>query len=85
MTEDIKQVHDFLHRVRNNAARNGVFLNADKTDFMCFNQKQETVLSSINNDNIKKVGDFKYLGGWIDNTENDVNVRKVLAWKHCNN
>ena len=33
---------------------------------------------------MKKVDNFKYLGAWIDNTENDVKVRKALAWKSCN-
>ena len=26
---------------------------------------------------------FKYLGAWIDETANDVKVRKALAWKSC--
>ena len=59
-------------------------LNADKTEFMSFNQAQETVLKSANNENIKKVDNFIYLGASIDNKVNDVKVKKALAWKSCN-
>ena len=40
VAEDIKQIKDFLHRVRNNAARIGQRLHADTTELMCLNQKQ---------------------------------------------
>ena len=33
---------------------------------------------------MKKVDNFKYLGAWINNTKNDVKVRKSQAWKSCN-
>ena len=49
---------------------------------MSFNQ--ETILKTVNNDNIKKVDNFKYLEAWIEDTTNDVKIRKALAWKPCN-
>ena len=51
---------------------------------MSFNQVKDAVLKTVNNENIKKVDNFKYLGAWIDDTANDVKVRKALAWKSCN-
>ena len=51
---------------------------------MSFNQVQDTVLKTVNNENIKKVDNFKYLRAWIDDTANDAKVRKALAWKSCN-
>ena len=51
---------------------------------MSFNQAQDSVLKTVNNENIKKVDNFKYLGAWIDDTANDVKVRKALASKACN-
>ena len=51
---------------------------------MSFNQVQVTVLKTVNKENIKKVDNFNYLGAWIDDTANDVKVRKVLALKSCN-
>ena len=84
VAEELEQAQDFLHCVQENAAKIGLHLNSDKTEFMSFNQVQDTVLKTVNNENIKKVDNFKYLGAWIDDTANDVTVRKALAWKSCN-
>ena len=84
VTEKLEQAQDFVHRVQENAAKIGLQLNSDKTEFMSFNQVQDTVLKTVNNDNIKKVDNFEYLGTWIDDTANDVKVRKTLAWNSCN-
>ena len=71
----MEQAQDFLHHVQHNTAKIELHLNADKTEFMSFNQEQEAVLKSFNNENIKKEDNFKYSRPWIDNTENDVKVR----------
>ena len=84
VTEELEQAQDFLHRVQENAAKIGLHLNSDKIEFVSFNQAQDSVLKTVNNENIKKVDNFKYLGAWIDDTANDVKVRKALAWKACN-
>ena len=84
MAEELEQAQDFLHCVQENAAKIGLHLNSDKTEFMSFNQVQDTVLKTVNNENIKKVDNFKYLGAWIDDTANDVKVRKALTWNSCN-
>ena len=51
---------------------------------MSFNQVQDTVLKTVNNENIKRADNFKYLGAWIDDTANNIKVRKALSWKSCN-
>ena len=84
MTEELEQAQDFLHRVQENTAKIVLHLNSDKTEFMSFSQAQDTVLKTVNNENIKKVDNFKYLGVLIDDTANDVKVRKALARKACN-
>ena len=53
VTEEINQAEEFLQRVQNSAARIRLHLNADKTEFICFNQEQESVLNTIGNDKIK--------------------------------
>ena len=82
VTEELEQAQDFLHCVQENAAMIGLHPNSDKTEFMSFNQVQDTVLKTVNNENIKKVDNFKYLGAYIDGNANDVKIRK--AWKSCN-
>ena len=84
MTEELEQAQDFLHCVQENAVKIGLYLNSDKTEFMSFNQVQGTVLKTINNENIKKGDNFKYLGAWLDDTTNEMKVRKVVALKSCN-
>ena len=51
---------------------------------MSFTQVQDTVLKTVNKENIKKVYNFEYIGAWIDDNANDVKVKKALAWKSCN-
>ena len=84
MAEELEQAQDFLHCVQENAAKIGLHLNSDKTEFMTFNEVQDTILKTVNNENIKKIDNFKYLGAWIDDTANDVKVRKALTWNSCN-
>ena len=51
-------------------------LHAGKRESLSFNHEQETVLKSVNKGNIKRVDNFKYLGAWIDNTENKIKGQK---------
>ena len=45
----MEQAQDFLHRDQHNAAKIGLHLYADKTEFMSFNLEQETILKSVKN------------------------------------
>ena len=74
VTEELEQAQDFLHCVQENAAMIGLHQNSDKTEIMSFNQVQDTILKTVNNENIKKVDNFKYLGACIDDTANDVKM-----------
>ena len=38
------QAQDFLHHAQHNAEKTGLHLNADKAEFMIFNQGPKTVL-----------------------------------------
>ena len=52
--------------------------NADKTEYLCFNKKGD--ISALNGGSLKLVGKFKYLGGTISSTENDIKIQLVKAW-----
>ena len=45
--EELQQAQNFPHRVQENAAKLGLY--SDKTEFMSFNQVQDTVLKTVNN------------------------------------
>ena len=62
VTEELEHAQDYLYHVEENAAKIGLHLNSDKTEFMSLNQVQDAVLKTANNEYIKKVGNFRYLG-----------------------
>ena len=56
----------------------GLHGNADKTEFMCFNQRDD--ISTLNGRSLKAVDNFTYLGSSVSSTENDINTRLAKAW-----
>ena len=74
--QEIEQAQNFLHRVQQNDAKNLLTPTCWQKRILEFNHEQETVLKSVNNGKIKRVDNFKYLGAWIDNTENKIKGQK---------
>ena len=68
----------------------GLHINAKKTKFMSYNISDEFQLSLADRTSITRAvteagaQDFKYLGAWIDNTWQDIKVRKGQAWAALN-
>ena len=56
-----------------------IHVNADKTKYMCFNQRSDT--STLNGSSLKLVDKFTYLGGSVSSTETDINTWLAKAWK----
>ena len=57
---------------------NVFIVNADKTEYMCFNQRGD--ISTLNDGLLKLVDKFTYLGSSISPTKDDSNTRLVKAW-----
>ena len=72
--------HPFQILVLRTAKEIGLYLNADKTEFICFNQDVSEGTKSLNGEKSKQVEDFKYLGSYIASTKHDVNIRLGKAW-----
>ena len=53
-------------------AASGIGFHADKTEFMCFNQKRD--ISTLNGSSLKLVDKFIYFGTSVSSTESDINV-----------
>ena len=51
---------------------------------MPFNFSEPIEINTIGGSKLKEVLNFKYLGGWMNSTEKDFNIRKALAWSACN-
>ena len=72
------QVETLLHRLERVAAGIGLQVNANKTEYMCFNQICD--ISILNGSSLKLVDKFTYLGSSVSSTETDINTRLAKAW-----
>lgn len=60
-------------------------LNAKKTEVITYNiLPDHSALTTTGGTVLKEVNDFKYLGAWMNSTEQDLQVRKTLIWKALN-
>ena len=66
-----------LHSLEQAAGGIG-YVNADKTEYMCFNQKGD--ISTLNGGFLKLVDNFTYLRSSVSSTENDIKTCLVKAW-----
>ena len=84
LANEIAQAQELLKRIETEASKVGLVINSKKTEVMNFNQDEDnTIINTINGDNIKTVENFKYLGAWMKSTESDIKIRKALAWSAC--
>ena len=51
---------------------------------MTYNQSTCVDIQTVDGNPLEEVKDFKYLGSWVRSTEQDIKVRKAMAWKACN-
>ena len=71
------QPESLLHSLEQTASGIGLHLNADKTVYMFFDQKEH--ISTLNGGSLKLVDKFLYLGSSISSTESDINMRLSKA------
>ena len=55
-----------------------------KTEFLAYKQPDDITIKTKSGELLKKVQNFKYLGGWVASSEQDFEIRKALAWSACN-
>ena len=78
LANTLTQVETLLHGQERAAAGIGLHVNADKTEYMCFNQRGD--ISTLNGSSLKRVDKFTYLGSCVSSTKKDVNTRLIKAW-----
>ena len=78
LTSTSAQAETLLHSLEREAAGIGLHVNADKTEYMWFNQIG--VISTLNGSSLKLVDKFTYLGSSVSSTEKDINIRLVKSW-----
>ena len=72
------QAETLLHSLEWADADIGLYVNAHKTEYMCFNQRGD--ISTLNGSSLKLVDKFTNLGNCVSSTETDINMRLAKAW-----
>ena len=72
------QAETLLHSLEWAAAGIGLYVNADKTEYMCFNQRGD--ISTLNGSSLKLVDKLIYLGSSVSSTEKDINMQLAKVW-----
>ena len=66
------QAQTQLHSLEQAAGVIGLYVNADKTDYMCFIQRSD--ISTLIGRSLKLVDKFTYLGSSVSSAENNINI-----------
>jgi len=83
MEDTINKAESLLHKVEVATQTIGLFLNAGKTKVMHINPTTNNTIRATNGDEIERVEDFLYLGGYT-NTTRDIDSRIGKAWGALN-
>ena len=76
------QVESLLHSQEQAAGGIGFHVNADKTEFMYFNQRGN--ISILKGRSLKLVDKFTYVRSRVSSMENDINMQLAKAWRAIN-
>ena len=82
LANTLTQAKSLLHSLEWAAGGIGFHVNADKTEYMRFNQRGD--ISTLNGGSLKLVDKFTYFGSSISSTENDINMQLAKAWTAIN-
>ena len=72
------QAETLLHSLERAAAGIGLYVNAQKAEYMCYNQTGD--ISTLDGTPLKLVDKFTYLASSVASTENDIDTRLTKAW-----
>ena len=74
--------YSLLHSLERAAASIRLYVNAHKTEYMCYNQKGG--ISNLERTPLKLVDKFTCLGSSVESTEKDIETRLTKAWTAIN-
>ena len=76
------QAETLLHSLERAAGSIGLYVNAHKTEYMCYNQTGD--ISTLEGTPLKLVDKFTYLGSSVESTKKDIETRLTKAWTAIN-
>ena len=71
------QAESLLHSLERAAGSIGLYVNADKTQYMCFNPRSD--IPTLKGGPLKLVDEFTFLGSCDLSTEKDINAQLAKA------
>ena len=78
LANTLAQAKTLLYSLEWATAGIGLYVNADKTEYMCFNQRGD--ISTLNGSSLKLVDKSTYQGSSVSSTETDINMWLAKAW-----
>ena len=72
------QAETLLHSLERATAGIGLYVNAHKTEYMCYNQTGD--ISTLDGTSLKLVDKLTYLGSSVSSTEKDIDTWLTKAW-----
>ena len=76
------QAETLLHSLERATTGIDLFVNAHKTEYMCYNQTGD--ISTLDGTSLKLVDNFTYRGSSISSTKKDIDMRLTKAWTAIN-
>ena len=83
-SNDAAQAQNLLVSVESECAKIGLSINSKKTKVITCNLSLASPITTIDGAPLEIVEDFRYLGSFINSSEQDIRVRKARAWKALN-
>ena len=72
LANTLAQSKSLLHSLEQAAGDTGLYMNANKTEYICFNW--EGAISTLNGGPVKLVDNLMYLGSSVSSTESRINI-----------
>ena len=78
LTNTPAQTETRLHRLERPAAGIGLYVDAHKTEYICFNRRGD--ISTLNGISLKLMDNFTCIGSSVSSTKTDINTQLAVAW-----
>ncbi len=77
------QAKKLLYSLEQAAAGIGLYVNAHKTEYMCYNQTDD--ISTLDGIPLKLIDKFTYLGSSVSSTEKDIDTQLSINYRSYGN
>ena len=84
ISDNMEKAQELLEQVESAANQVGLQVNSTKTEFMLYNFREGEICTAEGRTKLKQVQNFQYLGSWVDQSTQDLNIRKAKAWTALN-